>query len=586
MALKKTSFNALFQKSKAELSGGYYEQGSHDTIADAHRSRYNTRLGTLGMGFVQALLAVLSAHVSSFEWKEQGKKGVATLMSTSGHGEYYLSWDESDPSSICYGNFQNGPTYQMAMLGLIACFLDQQVRGGSIQSEEVMLRWYDLVETMQAEYNSTFTGRGWPEATVEQACCNPAIQPHIEMVGDALWFALRYQIILPASSPSHPTPSPSIRAREVLLDKDAHVVDFPLHGSVGNVEALFVRPLSLMGGFWHARSSPGLVSNEVVARIAAILDEGNGPLMLVGPHGTGKSIIPLQIAIERGWGVEHCVLDDGWEAIDLFGSMEQEQGGASRFLPGKLYRWAQRVLAALASDGGRVTMLLIDEFTRGHRTVRSPLMNLLNQYTAEQVLVQDLPVPQGELGPFHILDVRDTQERLVLPARLLRLVFACNWGGSYQTSVSLEDPALRSRFRGGWVHVSEYRDPDAAEILARNLRQVAPRISSQAELIWRILDVRRSIKEDQALEMLLLSHLDMRTMLSWAEKTITRLGHSPSSQRNTIQQVFLSSALDTWIDMFCPMSGAELDENVRSSLINKVREQGRNLSALDSTSGL
>jgi hypothetical protein len=168
----------------------------------------------------------------------------------------------------------------------------------------------------------------------------------------------------------------------------------------------------------------------------------------------------------------------------------------------------------------------------------------------------------------------------------LRLVFACNWGGSYLTELSLEDPALRSRFRGGWVHVSEYRDRDAAEILARGLRQVAPRISSQAELIWRILDVRRSIKEDQVLGVMLLSHLDLRTMLSWAEKTLTRLSHSPSHQRNTIEQVFLSSALDTWIDMFCPMSGAELDESVRSDLINKVREQGRNLSALDSTSGL
>jgi hypothetical protein len=91
MTLKKTSFSALFRKSKAELSGGYYERGSHDSIADAHRSRYNTRAGTLGMGFVQALLAVLSAHVISFEWKEQGKMGVATLMSTSGHGEYHLS---------------------------------------------------------------------------------------------------------------------------------------------------------------------------------------------------------------------------------------------------------------------------------------------------------------------------------------------------------------------------------------------------------------------------------------------------------------------------------------------------------------
>src|SRR5205085_12437955 len=98
MTLKKTSFSALFRKGKAELSGGYYEQGYHDSIDSTHRSRYNTKSGTLGMGFVQALLAVLSAHVISFEWKEQGKMGVVRLASTSGQGEYQFSWDERDPA--------------------------------------------------------------------------------------------------------------------------------------------------------------------------------------------------------------------------------------------------------------------------------------------------------------------------------------------------------------------------------------------------------------------------------------------------------------------------------------------------------
>ena len=588
MTLKKSSFYALFGKDVAELSGGYYRKGNHDTIEDQNRSRYNTRSGTLGMGFVQALLAVLSSHVISFDWKEQGQAGVAIIKSSSGKGMYTLSWDERDPAAPCYGNFQNHATYQLAILGLITCLLDQYVRGGSIQSQEVAERWYDLVDVMRQEYGSAFSKRGWSEAVVKQACQNPAVQPHIQRVGDAMWFAMNYQIVQPPPTPSDPYPVPELRKRDLWLDDSDHVVPFPLLSPDGQSDGtdLFLRPPSLTLMRWNAPASSTLVESETVRRIASILDDGRGPLMLVGPHSTGKSVIPLQLAIERGWGVELIVLDEGWEAVDLVGSPSLEQGGASRFHPGPLYRWAQRVLTSLAEGKGQVMVLVIDEFTRGHKTVRSPVMKLMNQYTAEQVRVQGLAVPAGEEGPFHILEVRDTQERFVLPARLLRIVVGCNWGGSYLTEVSLEDPALRSRFRGGWVHVSEYEDKQAASILARNLQQIAPGITAKAELLWRILDVRRTIREDKNLSVMLLSHLDQRTMLSWAEAVIQRTRRSSRVDRSALQQAFLTAARDTWIDMFCPMNGVELDGGVKNGLINKVEEQGRKLSAIDSQAGL
>ncbi len=59
------SLSALFGKREAELSGGFYRRGA--VVRLANRSRYNTlpasETPSLGMGMVQAVLAVLTMHV-------------------------------------------------------------------------------------------------------------------------------------------------------------------------------------------------------------------------------------------------------------------------------------------------------------------------------------------------------------------------------------------------------------------------------------------------------------------------------------------------------------------------------------------
>lgn len=187
---------ALFRKKAAELSAGYYSRGA--IVRLSSRSRYNTRpedaVCELGMGIVQAILAVLSGHVTRISWSDGGKRGTLHLLSTSGPGEYDFTWDESDPELGLYGGFQNGPTYQLAVLHLVLCYLSLY-HGESERGEEVVQRWLALVQAMARQFTGGFTrGKGWSKTAVAEACWNPSIQSLIEGVADAMWFAMRYRI--------------------------------------------------------------------------------------------------------------------------------------------------------------------------------------------------------------------------------------------------------------------------------------------------------------------------------------------------------------------------------------------------------
>jgi len=189
-----TVVSVLFRKKSAELSGDSYTRGAK--VSPPNRSRYNRKPDDasceIGMGMVQAMLAVLSGHVDLFSW--QGQVGYAHFSSTSSGTSYEFTWDERNPELGIYGGFTKGPTYQVAMLQLILCYLDQ-LHGGSERSTEIMERWFSLVDTMVRRYPRT-PGQGttWSKAAVAEACGDSEVRPHIEQVSDALWFAMRYRL--------------------------------------------------------------------------------------------------------------------------------------------------------------------------------------------------------------------------------------------------------------------------------------------------------------------------------------------------------------------------------------------------------
>lgn len=225
--------SVLFRKKAAELSRGYYSRGAK--VTPPNRSRFNTRPDDasceVGMGIVQALLAALSGHVDQFSWRERGLVGSAHLLSTSRGSDYHFSWDERDPELALFGGFANGPTYQLAILHLLLCYLDQY-HGGSERSAEVMECWFALVSAMQRLCGrDTNRGQGWSVAAVGEACWNGEVRPHIEHAADAMWFAMRYRL-----------PDLSLaRAQDLYAGQ---VLDLPLATPEGTLQgaSLFTRP--------------------------------------------------------------------------------------------------------------------------------------------------------------------------------------------------------------------------------------------------------------------------------------------------------------------------------------------------------
>jgi hypothetical protein len=238
--------SVLFRKKSAELSRGYYSRGAK--VRPPNRSRFNRKPDDasceVGMGIVQALLAVLSGHVEQFSWEDRGLVGTAHLFSTSGGSDYHFTWDERAPELTLFGGFANGPTYQLAILHLILGYLDQY-QGGNERSAEMMECWFTLVAAMLRLYPRGFNrGRGWSVEDVGAACWNADVRPHIEHAADAMWFSMRY--CLPNLELS--------RAQDLYADQ---VIDLPLASPDGTQlgTALFTRPSPARGRFAAARRS-------------------------------------------------------------------------------------------------------------------------------------------------------------------------------------------------------------------------------------------------------------------------------------------------------------------------------------------
>jgi hypothetical protein len=233
--------SALFQKKSAELSDGYYSRGAE--VRPPNRSKYNTRPAdvscALGMGIVQALLAALAGHVEWFSWREKGQEGTAHLSSTSSSSNYDFTWDERDPLPGLYGGFSRGPTYQLAILHLILCYLDLY-HGGSERSTEVMQAWFKLVEAMKRFYPDSFDPEcGWRKKDVASACRQGDLRALIEHAADAMWFTMRYRL-------------PDLMLDRCLTVYPSHVIALPLELPEGTLQgSVLLKPPGAVDSNWR-----------------------------------------------------------------------------------------------------------------------------------------------------------------------------------------------------------------------------------------------------------------------------------------------------------------------------------------------
>jgi hypothetical protein len=284
-----------------------------------------------------------------------------------------------------------------------------------------------------------------------------------------------------------------------------------------------------------------------VGRIKRALERG-GPVMLIGPTATGKTTQAKEAAFQLDMGFELVVLDEGWDAQELFGGYTRS-GKDWAFTPGPITRWAERV------SKGETVMLIVDELARGHRSVVSAIMRVMNEHSAADLRKMGITVPTGEDGPFYIVDVTATKQRIVVPCRKARIVATANQGDGY-TGINLHDPAFRRRWTGGWLQLKGHEADVVRNILSDRLG-----LPHGSMLITKMQAVALLIAEYQRREESLIATLDLATLITWGQ-AVLQLHRAGTNLR----QAFVESAADVWLDRIVPLKGADLDPDIEHTL--------------------
>jgi hypothetical protein len=585
----------LQHKREADLSDGAFVR--YTPIAPSERSRFSptdpTARVELGLGYVQAVLAALHGVVQSFTYDPPGICGWVTMRSSGSSATYHFSWH--DDGRFLLGGFRHSggqPTYQAALVALVQAIAQARC-GVTDATAELVARWAALVQAQEHAFPRHDPNVGWDRHAVAHAGIHPDVRPHILRVCDALRVALTYRLPDCLSRAAAVT-ADDVIVRAVgasiivpgalLLHPGGIVPDIPVPGEPPTPVPV-APPEPDTPTVWarkrtaRKKSTPGTspapsntstatprLFGPHLARIERALARG-GPVLLVGPTATGKTTQALAAAASLGFGVEAITLNAGWEAEDLFGSFTRTANTADWiFVPGPITRWAERAVA------GEAVVLLIDELARGHPTVISAVMRLMNPYPRTALAGMHLPIPDGEDGPFHIVDIRATQQRLVVPCRRVRIVATANQGEHY-AGLDLADPAFGRRWIGGWLQLTGYQPDDEAQILADRLG-----LHPAAPLVRAMQQVAREVLAYQQKEAALRAVLDLGTLLAWGTTTLQLYAHAAPGTATAVAQTFIDAARDTWLDRLCPLQGADLDPQVERTLLGFVTAAATTLS--------
>ncbi|MBK9714820.1 MAG: AAA family ATPase [Kouleothrix sp.] len=536
------------------------------------------------------------------------------MRSSGGSTVYHFSW-HATPERLLLGGFIHAghPTYQVAVVGLCQAIAAYRC-GATAPYDELIETWYALVRAMDRAYPRLSAEVPWDKRAIEAACHHAEIRPQIVKLCDVLRVALRYQlpssttreigvtepqvlvgategtaIRLPGSVlldpaslsavPKEAAPSPAPALTETAPADPAAAAPLPAStvppiAPASRRRSTTTRPTSTTPATTGTKppaapnsAAPAAVTEPKpaapaaptpppassrllgphVGRIKRALDRG-GPVMLVGPTATGKTTQAKDAAFQLGMGFELVVLDEGWDAAELFGGYARA-GKDWAFAPGPITRWAERI------KRGETVMLIIDELARGHKSVVSAIMRVMNEYSATDLDKMGIAATSGEGGPFYIVDVTATKQRIAVPCHKARIVATANQGDGY-TGINLNDPAFRRRWTGGWLQLKSYEADVVRGILSERLA-----LPHGAMLITKMQAVALQVAEYQRREEALLATLDLATLITWGE-AVLRLHRSGVN----VRQAFIESAADVWIDRLVPLKGADLDPEIERTI--------------------
>jgi hypothetical protein len=303
-----------------------------------------------------------------------------------------------------------------------------------------------------------------------------------------------------------------------------------------------------------------LVGGSVQTRIARAFAR-EGDVFLFGATATGKTTWAKRAAIDHGYGLEIVVFKPGLRDEMLYGTSVQNLDGRWVWQDGPIVRAARR-----AADGERI-VLLLDELPRGDKSVVAGTMELMNVYSAADLVAQCLPLPD-EGGPYRVVRVFDTQETLLFPAARLKIVATANLGDKYQGN-DLSDPAFRRRWAGGWLELEDYGPDDTAKILATHLH-----VPWSHALVRALINVDRDVQSLQRADESLVMPTNLATLITWGKEVVRLAAASEVTRKDgrpQIKALFVMAAQDLWMDMLTPLAGDRRDPEVYRQLLTIVQ---------------
>jgi hypothetical protein len=665
----------LWGLSEAKLSGGAYTKAGDNVVRERNLSRYSIykgkQDGTIAMGIVQAILALLAGCVRDISCDPTVQTGRLTIASTSGPETYHMSWDERSGDHV-FGGFIYRATYHSAVVGFTMLFARQWLL--PTPDDELTERWWRLQAELERVYPRPVGTHAWSRSQIGAACqdvaLNDAIRDAIAALADSLYLHLRYAIpdttveratfvqwevglapdegsaigiaadtllARPGGLGRLPATGGEAAERDSDLDLDlgepdtedgagsatdgaesAAAAKAEAPASAGTETRTGDGPRSLRDRASGGRSgtattgvspapgeaagatpsapsmppsppgspatrrrartpaggvdvdgdvaaaaeaaeaelrrtAPGLVANETVAYVERAWRRP-GPFFLVGESATGKTHCVEDVALRLGDGYELIKLAPGIKDEHLFGTYIR-RAGEWIWVDGVVARWARR-----AAAGERVALIL-DELPRADPSVTDGgLLPILDTYSAEKLAAQRLAVPPGQPGPFHVVRIPDTEEAIIVPAERGKIAATGNQGESYR-GVSIDDPAVVSRFTGGWKHIGRYQRIDLCHILARHLL-----LAPEHALLDAMAAVDEALHAYQARPDVTPLRLttNLRVLITWGHE-IRRLCGAGTSLRAS----FIQAAEDLWIDMVTPYNGDVPDPEVKR-MVTKV----------------
>jgi len=602
---RRDAFGPLWGKAEATLSQGAYGRPSvhyphrtnivHQRNLSRHSSYRGVKDGTMAMGIVEALLALLVGTVRTISCESDALLGRLSVASLSSATTYQFTWDARDPGALILGGFpadETGkprPTYHSALCALVQHWAAWQVCSGALGGgDEALERWWGLLTALGSLPLPPPAGGPWPRVLVAQACqdrpANVALRDALEGMADALYLHLRYA--LPATTterallvqcpdaieasqgylaPLDPRlllvvpAAPIALSAEEQSDPDADL-DLSAHaaGAPERRAAVDAADAVLRAG------APALVPTADTPRIRAALED-EGAVFLVGPAGVGKTEWAQALARALYDGFEKIRFSSRLHEEDLYGAPVQRADGRWTLEPGPLVRWAERVAA------GQRVMLILDELPRAHGSIPDALMSIVDTHGAADLAAAGQALP-ADPGPYHVVDVPG-YATFALPAARVKIVATGNIGESFR-GLDLSDPAFLDRWTC-WLQLAEFTPDEKRAILARRLT-----LPSAHPLLTALIGVARDVADyGESAARALGAAVTMRTLIRWGTAVTRRAADTAAATGRPCAYgpPFRTVAQGQWLDKVCARKGDGLDPDVYAALLRIVSDHARHL---------